>query len=684
MIGTMRKVIYFLSFLASCLLMGCQENIDDSNFAIKTEMTAADFVDADDNYSMIGAIFRRVRTGSDEETSSIYGMLSTRGNYTVFLPTNSAVKQFLQENGLNSIEQLNYEQASLVAKSCIIDNMGESAYSTPVFPVKGSFSLPNLNDRLLSCELDENAEYLINAKSRLLSADNEVSNGCIHVVDYVVAPSSRTLNKMIATTPNLKIFSKLLEVTTWGDSLQKNLDISYEDPDRPENAVIAELNRYYVPHRYYGYTAFTEPDSVFKVKWGIELVLDKDGNISNWDDIYKIIRQKCETVYGKEYPEQPEHPDNAVNRFVAYHLIDAKVSYNRIVQHYNEFGYKFGEANHPQVVNCPTNIWDFYTSMGKHRGILKITQVGDGGFERDMDHKMYINRFSIYADGPNDDFRELGIVDGFRGIMLSPFNGEYDNNALNGFYYPIDDILMYTAAVREELYRRRLRIDFNTILPELLSNNVRCSRHSAFEIGYFDHITRESSGTQLLYSKADAPGDWWCYQGDYFLLSGQYDATIQLPPIPKDGTYELRMAVVHNPTRGMCQIYFGDDPDRLLPVGLPYDMRQTPGPDNPAMPWMEETDDPQTNQEIDKNLRNQGYMKGPRYYTVGNGKGDTPVRSRSRSMRRIITVADLKADKVYYIRFKSALKKLDSQCQLDAIEFASSYVYNGVKAEDVW
>ena len=243
---------------------------------------------------------------------------------------------------------------------------------------------------------------------------------------------------------------------------------------------------------------------------------------------------------------------------------------------------------------------------------------------------------------------------------------------------------MYTTAVREELYRRRLRIDFNTILPELLSNNVRCSRHSAFEIGYFDHITRESSGTQLLYSKADAPGDWWCYQGDYFLLSGQYDATIQLPPIPKDGTYELRMAVVHNPTRGMCQIYFGDDPDRLLPVGLPYDMRQTPGPDNPAMPWMEETDDPQTNQEIDKNLRNQGYMKGPRYYTVGNGKGDAPVRSRSRSMRRIITVADLKADKVYYIRFKSALKKLDSQCQLDAIEFASSYVYNGVKAEDVW
>ena len=216
MIGTMRKVIYFLFFLASSLLMGCQENIDDSNFAIKTEMTAADFVDADDNYSMIGDIFR-------------------------------PVKQFLQENGLSSIEQLNYEQACLVAKSCIIDNMGESAYSTPVFPVKGSFSLPNLNDRLLSCELNENAEYLINAKSRLLSADNEVSNGCIHVVDYVVAPSSRTLNKMIATTPNLKIFSKLLEVTTWGDSLQKNLDISYEDPDRPENAVIAELNRYYVP-----------------------------------------------------------------------------------------------------------------------------------------------------------------------------------------------------------------------------------------------------------------------------------------------------------------------------------------------------------------------------------------------------------------------------------------------------
>ena len=134
----------------------------------------------------------------------------------------------------------------------------------------------------------------------------------------------------------------------------------------------------------------------------------------------------------------------------------------------------------------------------------------------------------------------------------------------------------------------------------------------------------------------------------------------------------------------MAQIYFGDDPDRLKPAGLPYDMRQWPGPDNPAIPWMEDSDDPETNQLIQKNLRNQGYLKAPVYYTVCNGRGDNPARNRPGNLRRIITVANMKADKTYYLRYKSALKKNDSQCQLEYIEYASKAVFNGVKAEDFW
>lgn len=680
LLGKWLLLLFPLLFFQSC-----KEEIDESNFAIKSEQTAADFIASHDEFSMMEEVLRKVTLGDSEGASSILSVLTARGNYTLFLPTNEAVKKYLGSLGLTEISELTEEQLKLIAKSCIIDNQNHSAYETAEFPLKGTFPLPNLVDRLLTCEQQEDASYLINTTSTVIDEDNEVSNGMIHIIDRVLAPSNKKLAKMINETPNLKLFARLLKETSWCDSMQLHFDASYENPDRQPVININKLAPFYsMEHRYFGYTAFAETDSVYQVKWGINIQLDEEGNISNWDEIYPIIRSKCEAVYGTEAVDELTNADNAVNRFVAYHLIDGKVPYNRFVWHFNEINYKFGNAMHPQQVNCPTNVWDFYTSMGKHRGLLKVTQVGDAGFEHDMEHKMYLNRISLYADGPEDDYHETGVVDGYRGVMISAQNGEYDNNALNGFYYPIDDILFYTEGLRDQLYQRRIRIDYNSILTELLTNNVRGGIYRAFENHYFKNITRVSPETMLNYIKMPAALGWYSFQGDYFLVAGIYDFTVEIPPVPKDGTYELRMSVVHNSERGMAQIYFGDDPDRLMPVGLPYDMRQWPGPDNPAIPWIEDSEDPETNQLIQKNLRNQGYLKAPVYYTVCNGRGDNPARNRPGNLRRIITVANMKADKKYYLRYKSALKKSDSQCQLDYLEYASTAVYNGVKAENFW
>lgn len=142
-----------------------------------------------------------------------------------------------------------------------------------------------------------------------------------------------------------------------------------------------------------------------------------------------------------------------------------------------------------------------------------------------------------------------------------------------------------------------------------------------------------------------------------------------------------------NPMRGMAQIYFGSEPYKLSPAGLPYDMRQTVNANNTEIPWVADTDDQTVNAENDKNMRNHGYMKGPQYFTITNGKADTPVRERSGSVacvRRIIVTADMKSGHPYYLRFKSALKKLDSQFFLDYFEIVPTSVYNGVQPEDIW
>lgn len=690
---SMGKKVNHLNLLAKLLLLiclpmtftGCKEEIDESNFAIKSEPTAADFIESNPNFSMVKTLFSNVTLGNSDGASSILSVLSARGNYTIFLPTNKAVQNFLNEHGVASIEEIPQELASLVAKSCIIDHNDDNAYETADFPTTGSFNLPNLNDRLLTCQMDSTSHYIINGTSKVVGEDNEVSNGFVHVVDVVVAPSAKTLDKLIAEASNMKVFSYLLQKTTWADSLHANLDLSYEDPDRPVNFVLNNVDPFTnAQHRYIGYTAIVEPDSIYEDALKIKVQTDAEGNITNGDAFVNKIAEIAQQYYGNEKMDDLTNGDNPVNRFVAYHLLYGKMAFNKLVFHYNEYGYKFGDPKHPQQTNMPTNVWEYYTTMGKHPGLVKITQVGDAGFEQDTEHKMYVNRISEYANGPEDDYRELGVVGNHKGYQIEPTNGNFDNNGLNGYYYPIEKLLLYTNSFRNELSKVRIRMDVNSMLPELVSNNFRGDIYVRFENGYFDNITNESPDTKLLYLKQQGANGWGDYQGDEFMVSGLYDFTMKLPPVPTDGTYEIRMGVSHNPLRGMCQIYFGDDPDRLTPAGLPYDMRASAGPDNPNIPWFTDGDDWVVNYENDKNLRNQGYMKAPMYFTNCTGKADFPCRLRSTTVRRIITVANMKADETYYLRFKSALKKTDSQFFMDYFEFASTSVYNGPKSEDIW
>lgn len=81
-------------------------------------------------------------------------------------------------------------------------------------------------------------------------------------------------------------------------------------------------------------------------------------------------------------------------------------------------------------------------------------------------------------------------------------------------------------------------------------------------------------------------------------------------------------------------------------------------------------------------MRNQGYMKAPKYMTFPNTKNT--FRASSGVLRRIITQAYMEADKTYYLRFKSALRTTSAQFFVDYFEIVPRSVYNGVTSEDIW
>ncbi len=695
-----RSVGVMLLCCVTFALTGCKEDLAEGDYAISTEQTVTDYLkDNPSQFSELKAIFDRVALGDTTgNASSLTNVLSARGNYTVFAPTNEAIAAYLQTLGVSSVAELTYEQARLIAYSCIIDNEDQSAYEEADFPESGSFDTPNLNDRLLTCSQDTtgtSTTYIINGNARIEKSDIEVSNGMIHSVSAVIAPSSDNLYELIAAADNMKIIAHLMEVTHWADSMNvQERDLAYEEVEHELTFVQSGVpGTFSIPQRrYIGFTALIEPDDVYAKEWGISLQTNAAGEVQNWDEVMQTIAAKCEQIYGASSVAANDYanPDNAVNRFVAYHFLYGKMAYNKFVQHFNEWNYKYGsDPKSPQTVNMPTNVWDYYTTMGKHRGLIKITQVGDGGFEHDLDHKIYANRISIYNNATinaGGDYTETGVVSA--GLLISADNGSNDNNAQNGFYYPINAILTYDQTTRERLGGERMRMDIVTMLPEIASNTLRHTGYYRFPNGYLDNITNESAGTVLLYMAEpyypNGVGTWKDYQGDEFTVCGQYDFILKLPPVPVDGTYEVRIGASHNSMRGMVQMYFGNNKNSLPPVGLPYDMRLPAG--SVSIPWVEDTEDDATNIENDKNLRNQGYMKGPQYYTK-SGTGTTAVRNADSSIpaiRRIVTTQYLRANETYYMRFKSALKNTSSQLFLDLFEIVPSQIYNGTESEDIW
>lgn len=116
-------------------LTACTESIDEGNFTVKTEQTIAEYLaDQPEQFSDIKSVFDRVRLGRSEQASTLSNVLSARGNYTLFAPDNTAMRNYLRGLGVSSVDELTYEQAELIAKSCLLDNGEAQAYEEADFP----------------------------------------------------------------------------------------------------------------------------------------------------------------------------------------------------------------------------------------------------------------------------------------------------------------------------------------------------------------------------------------------------------------------------------------------------------------------------------------------------------------------------------------------------------------------
>ncbi|MBQ0022560.1 MAG: fasciclin domain-containing protein [Prevotellaceae bacterium] len=678
---------------ATVTLNSCTENIDDSDlYTFTGEMMIDHFEKDPDTYSSYLTLLGKVHP-SKRSASTMKELLSARGNYTCFAPTNKAIEKYLDsllhmaepEVSSTDINEIPDSVAETIVFNSIIENGNEAAFAVTDFE-EGALAKTNMKDRFIDISYgnDENNNTVIyvNVSSKILESteENEIENGFIHTIDKVLSPSNASVADLLTTTENTKIFGLLIEKTGWAKKMSVYQDKEWEakhEDIRGTNYKPAKFDCKYPEHRYTCFTVFVETDSVFTAN-----------GITDIESLYEYVKANAyydddtslgkETSWGTDY----ENENNWLNQFVAYHILPERLTYNKLVTFANEPGYDASTIETRNSNSFTTNVWEYWETIGVHRRSLKVT--GIRGEKR-------INRVSVYN---KNNYRERTSEMSMFGIKVNQNNDIYGNNALNGYYYPIDQILIWNKDVPNKVLNERMRYDVTAMFPEFMSNDLRLNFHYndrddggiIFTDDYLENLVDISSTTYFQYlpnrGHGHGPGSWMNYQTDEFNIQGEFDFTMKLPPVPYTGTYEIRYGINANDNRGMAQIYIGKNPRNLPAIGIPIDLRSSSGTNPVATGWVKDGTDADANAETDKTMRNLGFMKGPKYVTLNAGAENG--RDNQNCLRKIIYTGQLEAGQTYYIRFKSVLSGSNFEFFYDYLELVPKSVYEGLEAEDVW
>ena len=692
----MKKCLSIVGLLSCFVLFSCHEDIDTSARYVFKERTVADYLNDHSQFSEYVRLLKEQKV-SDVSNTSVYQLMTAYGYYTVFAPTNDAIQMYLDSLGIKGIipeadwnafpdeRTLDSIRAVLVYNSILDGTKQEKTYVTAEFPkTNEEFDVNTMADRKISVtyykdDLDSCAIDGICPVSKT-NRDIEATNGFIHQVGYVINPSNETLGGTLHKfafdyESNLCVMAQLVEACGLIESLTAERDENYEKLYRTGAFPKFHWNLLNVDvappeHRKFGFTLFAETDEFWEKELG------KDRREITKEDVMDWVEEQGfypEGVKNDKYTDE----NNLLNLFVTYHLLPERIPVDKLALHYNEKGYNYKIKNAQPTIP----VWAHYVTLGKRR-LLRIWESAESGGP-------YLNRFPVLNNGRHDDYHEKECSEENEGIAIN--TGEFSGliKLINAIIYPIDKPLAYTEHVRNQLAKERLRYDAWELQPEAMNNDMRIMSYftrfyfsSDPDKQYFENMTVNSKETSFMLLNGRDQG-WPNYQADEVLAEGLYDITITLPPVPKYGIYEIRMGVsTYSGTRGICQVYWGSRKDQLVAQGIPVNMQL--GGQDPMLGWERDTDDDDYNAEVDKKMRNNGFMKGPEYI-VANAGGRETNRLSATSTRRIIVREAMSPDVTYYLRFKTVQDYTNKQLFVDYLEWCPKEVYDNPETpEDIW
>ena len=729
--------------VAVFLTQSCTESVEEGITRFTIDNTITGYLEKHQEvYSEYLTLLNEVKV-DETASSNISELLSGPGNYTCFAPTNEAIHNYLallmyrgvisdttwnapefqdvnSETGKNDL--LYKVQSDIVYGSIIDGNDNSKTYQTNDFFVNQVLAHANMKGNWLRITEGDGTRLAVEG-CNIDDENNNIytDNGYIHQVHKVIESGEQTVADVFRRIVKDKqygfyTYAILLEACGLYDELAQKEDETYSkllmsgeleehlsephptysaygDPEKGMGAN-GGYNSYgwYPKRRMIGFTLFLENDAWWEQALGLE---DRTIHTKPAEEVIAMVAAYIkDNVYhlpNASHDENYANSNNVLHQFVTYHILPAKIEYNKLVIHFNEYGYS-QDLKRPK--SC---VYDYYTTMGMRR-LLKtyeapITAQG-------KTNVIYLNRFPIINNATDGDYTEIACESEKEGVeimtegMLSP---------CNAYIYPIDGCLYFNEQTSNFMGSERLRIDVTALFKEFLTNDIRSNENPFWphqcvglpvttKYSYCEDLEIGDDTRFHYLSGRVGAWSWANYQGDELNVVGNYDITMKLPPVPKDGVYELRLGLMANNRRGICQIHWGTNKNALPVAGMPIDMRvsgtQTLTMSGATYPsnigWEADVEgDDDFNAEVDKRMRNNMYMKGPKQ--VNYIGGNQLLRDRQEALRRIVIRSEMKANETYYIQFRNVMDNLNTELYIDYIELCPKTVFdNPVVPEDIW
>jgi uncharacterized surface protein with fasciclin (FAS1) repeats len=664
MITSVRKVMVILGIgIAAGCMTACNPEPDESDLYTLTGETIESYLSKHESFSDFNYILSRVGYNK---------LLASYGTYTCFAPSNAGVEAYcdslyddtectIAHNGMTarSVEGLSDSLCLNIAKYHLT-----SSEKTAV-DLTGSGEISTL----LGFEItygSKGKSIILNEKAIIDTTDVKVTNGIIQCVNQVIPRYTRMIDDMLKRDDAYSIFSKAFEITGMADSVQQYTRGSFTFVQRSrENytGVLASENECKV-----GFTVFAEPDSVLKQN-GInsfeDLVAYANKAYSGSSSWYNYVSENSLSVStGTDYTSR----SNALNMFVAYHILKASMSANQLVFEKGSSTYwNYAADADPQ---------DYYETLLPHT-IMKIWEphnVGNG-------KHLFINRYQTFntltnevgTQGTNHELIDAGVEILRTGSLT----------AYNGYVHPINSMLVYSQNVAKGTLNERMRFNCTTLFPELITNRMRYhsggdgyigSGYDNSRIGipthYFENAKIYNENICFAYAMH---GAWRCYESDQLQFWGVYDFSFKIPPVPT-GTYEVRIVYPPLSYGSFMQYYFGysNNQQSMEALGIPHDI--TIEATDPRIGWTDCTTEDDKGIATDVAMHNRGYMRGP-YSFCGHGENGWSTTNNCRVeqgygtmiIRAVLGRVNIKQGKENWLRIKTL--QPDNSNSISGIDF---------------